>query len=151
VHAKFSTGLLRGDRLVLVGEGSRGVDDEGVAYAERSAVRIKHQSESRAKRSALPRPSLFFGRPSHLCTLSHRRTMPVERTTQFEMQYDGRIESTQVAEAATKRAAQNATGRDAALAALGVAHARSRDWRGVSILLGVVAVSAWLYAVFPPF
>ncbi len=43
------------------------------------------------------------------------------------------------------------TGRDAALAALGVARARSRDWRGVSILLGVVAVAAWLYAVFTPF
>jgi hypothetical protein len=69
----------------------------------------------------------------------------------WQMQYAGWIESTQVAEAAIKRAAQNATGRDAALAALGVANARSRDWRGVSILLGVVAVAAWLYVVFTPF
>jgi hypothetical protein len=69
----------------------------------------------------------------------------------WQMQYEGWIESTQVAEAATQRAAQNATGRDAALAALGVACARSRDWRGVSILLSVVAVAAWLYAVFTPF
>jgi hypothetical protein len=44
----------------------------------------------------------------------------------WQMQYDGWTESTQVAE-------------------------RSRDWRGVSILLGVVAVAAWLYAVFTPF
>jgi hypothetical protein len=57
----------------------------------------------------------------------------------WQMQYDGWIESTQVA------------GRDAALTALGVAHARSRDWRGVSILLGIVAVGAWLYAIFTPF
>ncbi len=69
----------------------------------------------------------------------------------WQMQYDGWIASTQMAEAANKRAAQNATGRVAPLAALGVAHARSRDWRGVSILLGVVAVAAWLYALFTPF
>ena len=42
----------------------------------------------------------------------------------WQMQYEGWIESTQVAEAATQRAAQNATGRDAALAALGVAVCR---------------------------
>jgi hypothetical protein len=69
----------------------------------------------------------------------------------WQTQYDGWIGSTQVAEPATKRAAQNATGLDAALAALGVARARSRDRHGVSILLGVVAVPAWLYALFSPF
>ena len=69
----------------------------------------------------------------------------------WQMQYDGWVESTQVAEPGITRAAQNATGLDAALAALGVALERSRDCRGVSILLGVVAVSAWLYALFTPF
>jgi hypothetical protein len=69
----------------------------------------------------------------------------------WQTQYDGWIEPTQVAEPALKHAAQFATGLDAALAALGVAHARSRDWRGISILLGIVAVAAWLYALLTPF